>query len=254
MQRVKIEAAKKFLENSSRKINDVMMEIDWSVGEILKTLTANKLDKNTLVIFTSDNGPWLNFGNHAGSTGGLREGKGTSFEGGHRVPCIMRWPDKIAAGQISNSLSSTIDIFPTIADLLQLKKPETKIDGISLAPILSGDLQARPRKEFLYYYRRNSLEAVRKDDWKLVLTHPGRTYENFAPGKDGFSGPVNENSTIHQGLYDLRRDPGERYDVQLQYPEIVKELLALADQAREDLGDDINSIEGKNRREPGKID
>ena len=254
MPHVPINVSQNFKGKSQQGLyGDVMMEIDWSVGEILKVLASNKIEKNTLVIFTSDNGPWLNYGNHSGSTGGFREGKGTSYEGGVRVPCIMRWPGKISPGQICNSLSSTIDVLPTLAELLNLKLPENKIDGVSLVPILGGSLNARPRKEFYYYYRKNNLEAVRMDDWKLVLTHPGRTYENFQTGNDGFPGQVNENFTVPQALYDLRRDPGERYDVQLQYPEIVKELGKLADQAREDLGDDLVKMPGKNRREPGRI-
>jgi arylsulfatase len=214
---------------------------------------ANGVEKNTVIIFTSDNGPWLNFGNHAGSTGGLREGKGTSYEGGVRVPCIVRWPGQIKEGQISSSLSSTIDWLPTIAELVGLKLPEQKIDGVSLLPILMGNVAAQPRKEFLYYYRVNSLEAVRMDDWKLVLPHPGRTYENFDAGANGHPGKLSESADIKQGLYDLRRDPGERYDMQHQFPEIVKALLALADKAREDLGDDLSNAEGKNRREVGRL-
>ena len=255
MVHVPINASAKFKGKSKQGMyGDVMMEIDWSVGEILKTLTVNGIDKNTIIIFTSDNGPWINFGNHAGSTGGLREGKGSSFEGGVRVPCIIRWPGQIKEGLISNSLSSAIDIFPTLAELLNLQLPEKKIDGVSLLPILKGDVGAQPRKEFLYYYRVNSLEAVRMEDWKLVLPHEGRTYENFEVGINGFPGKVNENAEVKAGLYDLRRDPGERYDVQNQYPEIVKSLQALADKAREDLGDDILKVEGKNRRAIGRID
>jgi len=254
MTHVPINASAQFKGKSKQGLyGDVMMEIDWSVNEIMKAVKANGLEKNTMIIFTSDNGPWLNFGNHAGSTGGLREGKGTSYEGGQRVPCIIRWPGQIKAGMISNSLSSTIDIFPTLAEILQLKLPSQKIDGVSLFPILKGNLEAQPRKEFLYYYRNNSLEAVRMDDWKLVLAHPGRTYENFDVGMDGHPGKVDENSPVKQALYDLRRDPGERYDVQNQYPEIVKALQSLADIAREDLGDDILKAEGKNRREAGVI-
>jgi len=254
MPHVPINASAQFKGKSKQGLyGDVMMEIDWSVSEIMKAVKANGLDKNTMIIFTSDNGPWLNFGNHAGSTGGLREGKGTSYEGGQRVPCIIRWPGTIKEGLISNSLSSTIDIFPTLADILKLPLPSQKIDGVSLLPILNGNLEAQPRKEFLYYYRANSLEAVRLDDWKLVLPHPGRTYENFDAGMDGFPGKADENFPVKQALFDLRRDPGERYDVQNQFPEIVKELLALADKAREDLGDDILKAEGKNRREAGMV-
>lgn len=254
MPHVPIQASTSFKGKSKQGMyGDVMMEADWSVGEILKALEKNKLDKNTIVIFTSDNGPWLNYGNHAGSTGGLREGKGNTFEGGTRVPCIVRWPGKIKSAQVSNSLSSTIDLFPTLADLLNIPL-SVKTDGVSLKSVLLTDVTAQPRKEFYYYYRRNSLESVRLDDWKLVLPHPGRTYENFEIGLNGYPGKVNENAPIPLALYDLSRDPGERYDVQTQFPEIVKQLLELAARARADLGDDLVNEPGKNRREPGKVD
>lgn len=255
MPHVPLAVSSKFKGKSQQGMyGDVMMEIDWSVGEILKTLEKNGLDKNTLVIFTSDNGPWLNFGNHAGSTGGLREGKGASFEGGQRVPCLMRWPGHITSGTVCNKLASTIDILPTLAAITQAPLPEKKIDGVNILPLMLGDENANPRETFLYYYRKNSLEAVRKGDWKLVFAHPGRTYIGFKPGADGFPGSVNENFQHEEGLYDLRRDPGERYDVKEYYPEVVTELKKIAEEARQDLGDDIQKAEGKNRREPGRIE
>jgi len=232
---------------------DVIMEIDWSVGEILKALESNGLAKNTLVIFTSDNGPWLNFGNHAGSTGGLREAKGDTFEGGQREPCLMKWPGHIPEGVICNKLASTIDILPTLAAITNSQLPEKKIDGLNILPLLLGDENANPRETFLYYYQKNSLEAVRKGNWKLVFAHSGRTYIGFKPGADGFPGGTNENFKFEEGLYDLRRDPGERYDVKEYYPDVVIDLRKLADEARLDLGDDIQGVEGKNRREPGRI-
>ncbi|MDD2328363.1 MAG: sulfatase [bacterium] len=232
---------------------DVMMEIDWSVGEIIKTLEEAGLDKNTLVIFTSDNGPWINYGNHAGNTGGYREGKGTTFEGGQRVPCIMMWRGVIPEGSISNSLASGIDILPTLAEIADAPLPENIIDGVSLLPILKGDIEAKPRETFYYYYRQNSLEAVRHGDWKLVFPHPGRTYEGFQPGNDGMPGKVKEGFPFPHALYDLRRDPGERYDVSESYPGIVERLEQIADEARRNLGDDLTGNEGENRREPGKI-
>jgi arylsulfatase len=254
MPHVPLAVSSKFKGKSQQGLyGDVIMEIDWSVGEIMKTLEKNGLEKNTLVIFTSDNGPWMNFGNHAGSNGGLREGKGASFEGGQREPCIMRWPGHIPEGTICNKLASTIDILPTLAVLTNSPLPEKKIDGVNILPLLLGDENANPRESFLYYYRKNSLEAVRKGDWKLVFAHPGRTYIGFKPGSDGFPGDVNENFQFDEGLYDLRRDPGERFDVKEYYPEVVAELKKLADVAREDLGDDIQKMEGKNRREPGRI-
>lgn len=254
MTHVPLAVSDKFKGKSEQGMfGDVMMEIDWSVGEILKALKKNGLDKNTLVIFTSDNGPWLNFGNHAGTTGGLREGKGNSFEGGQREPCLMWWPGRIVPGSICNKLASTIDLLPTIAALTKSPLPEKKIDGVDISALIFGDEKANPRETFLYYYRRNSLEAVRKGTWKLVFAHPGRTYTGFKPGADGFPGPVNESFQFDEALYDLRRDPGERYNVKEYYPEVVAELKKLADEAREDLGDDLTGAPGKNRREPGTI-
>ncbi|NBB28074.1 sulfatase [Cellulophaga sp. BC115SP] len=253
MPHVPINASPRFRGKSQQGLyGDVIMEIDWSIGEVLKALKANGLDKNTLVIVTSDNGPWLNYGNHAGSSGGYREGKGTSYEGGQRVPCVMRWKGTMPEGLVCNKLSSTIDLLPTIAKFCQAKLPSNKIDGLDISELLKGNLSAEPRKSFYYYYRKNSLEAVRKGNWKLVLAHNGRTYEGFQPGNDGYPGQVNENSPVPMALYDLRRDPGERYDVQKTYPKIVEELLLLAEEAREDLGDDITQKTGKNNREAGK--
>ena len=113
-------------------------------------------------------------------------------------------------------------------------------------------MDATPRKYFYYYYRRNNLEAVRRDDWKLVLPHEGRTYEGQLPGNDGFPGKAPENHPFPLALYDLRRDPSERYDVKELYPEIVTELQKVADEARDDLGDDLTKREGKNARPSGR--
>lgn len=254
MPHVPLYVSDKFKGKSKQGLfGDVMMEIDWSIGVIIETLENTDIIKNTLIIFTSDNGPWINYGNHAGSTGGLREGKGTTFEGGHRVPCIMMWQDVIPKGSISNSLVSAIDILPTIAEITNSQLSNNIIDGVSILPILEGNLNETPRESFYYYYRRNSLEAVRNNSWKLVFPHPGRTYMDFQPGVDGQPGIVDEQYNINGALYDLRRDPGERYDVSEYNPDIVEELERLANKAREDLGDDLTNHEGKNRREPGRI-
>jgi arylsulfatase len=233
---------------------DVMMEVDWSVGEVLKALERNGIDKNTLVIFTSDNGPWLNFGNHAGTTGGLREGKGTSWEGGQHVPCIMRWPGVVPEGAICNKLATAMDILPTLAAITGAKLPEKKIDGVSILSLLLGDKSATPRHELYYYYQRNSLEAVQLDYWKLILPHKGISYVGMVPGKDGWPGKTANIEIFSSQLYDLRRDPGERYNLVNEYPDIVKKLLKIADEARNDLGDDITNSPGANRRKAGSVE
>lgn len=254
MPHVPLFVSNKFKGKSEQGLyGDVMMEIDWSVGQIMTTLKELNLEENTLLIFTSDNGPWLNYGNHAGSSGGLREGKGTTFEGGQRVPCLMMWKGVITPGTVNNNLVAGMDILPTIAEIASAPLPVKKIDGVNILPLLKGERVESPRKSFYYYYRNNNLEAVQDGEWKLVFPHKGRTYEGFEPGKDGLPGGANENSEVAAGLYDLRRDPGEQYNVIEFYPEIVQKLEKMANEAREDLGDDLTNNPGKNRREPGKI-
>ncbi|MFN8355055.1 MAG: sulfatase [Spirosomataceae bacterium] len=254
MPHVPLGVSSKFKGKSAQGMyGDVIEEIDWSVSQILKTLKDNQLDRNTLVIFTSDNGPWINFGNHAGSTGGFRQGKGTSYEGGHRVPCIVRWKGVVPEGLVCNQLATTLDLLPTITKLCGASQPTKPIDGVDIFPLFQGKFEVSPRKEFYYYYQRNHLEAVRRDNWKLVLPHVSyQSYEGMLPGQDGFPGPY-RTDTIKMALYDLRRDPGERYDVQSQYPTMVAKLLLMAERAREDLGDDITKRIGKNNRPSGMI-
>ena len=231
---------------------DVMMEIDWSVGEVMKALKRNGLENNTLFIFTSDNGPWLRFGNHAGTTAGLREGKGTTWEGGQREPAIIRWPGVVPAGSICNKLSSNIDLLPTIAAITKAPLPQNKIDGVNIFPLLKGETNANPRDHLFFYFNQNDLEAVREGNWKLILPHSYRSEENELPGKNGWPGKMHTSKT-ELALYDLRRDPGERYDVKEQNPDVVKRLQKLVEEAREDMGDDLTGRPGKNRRPPGKL-
>lgn len=232
---------------------DVMMELDWSIGEIMKKLEKEGLDKKTLIVVLSDNGPWLNYGNHAGSTGGLREGKGASFEGGQRVPCLMRWKGQIPAGTICSNLSSAIDLLPTFATIAGAPLPEHKIDGVNLLPLLKCELGANPRTSFYYYYRQNDLEAVTDGSFKLVFPHTHRTYENFLPGNEGAPGEVEEFHPLKEKLlFDLRRDPGERYNVIQQYPDKLRQLEQMAQKAREDLGDNLTKVKGKNNRSVGR--
>lgn len=234
---------------------DVIMEIDWSVGQIVEKLKKEKLEENTLIIVTSDNGPWINYGNHAGSTGGLREGKGTSFEGGQRVPCIVKWKGVVPEGKICNKLSSSIDLLPTFASITGAELPRNIIDGVNILPLIKGDKDAEPRKSFYYYYRVNSLEAVTDGYYKLIFPHKHRTYEGFEPGNDGKPGVVEEFHKLDDAqLYDLRRDPGERYNVISQYPEVLEKLNKMAQEARVDLGDDLTGSKGINVRQCGIVD
>lgn len=252
MPHVPLAVSDKFKGKSEQGLfGDVMMEIDWSIGEIRKTLRELGLEENTLVILTSDNGPWANYGNHAGSTGGLREAKATTFEGGNRVPCIMYWKGKIQEGSICNKLASNIDIFPTLAELSEAPLPERKIDGVSLVPLIQGKKDANPRESFVYYYHKNDLEAVTNGMFKLVFPHRHVTYGAHVPGNDGKPGKLENVDLLKAELYDLRRDPGERYDVISQYPEVADKLNRIADRMREELGDNLTHIKGKENRAPG---
>lgn len=253
MPHVPIAASQKFAGKSKAGLyGDVMMELDWSVGEILRTIDELKLSENTLVIVTSDNGPWRNYGNHAGNTGGLREGKGTSWEGGVRVPCLMRWKGKIPAGSISHKMSATIDLLPTIAAISNASLPSRKIDGVNITPLLMGDPDADPRSHLVYYYQKNSLEAIRKGAWKLVFPHAHRTYYKNTPGYNGWPGEQPQDTT-GLALYDLRLDPGETVDVKSEFPEVVDELGRLADQYRDELGDALSNRAGKAIRPAARV-
>ena len=231
---------------------DVMMEIDWSIGEVLKILKELGLEENTLVVLTSDNGPWTNYGNHAGSAGGLREAKATTFDGGNRVPCIMLWKGKTIPGSTNNKLTSNIDLLPTFAEITGAPLPEKKIDGVSILPLIKGDDETNPRESFVYYLNKNDLEAVTDGMFKLVFPHKYVTYGAYVPGNDGQPGQLTTVDLRKAELYDLRRDPGERYDVITQYPEVTTKLMKIADEWREELGDNLTRKPGKARREPGR--
>ncbi|MEI2727318.1 MAG: sulfatase [Verrucomicrobiota bacterium] len=155
---------------------DVIMEIDWSVGQILGALKKHRLEKNTLVIFTSDNGPWLSYGNHAGSALPLREGKGTCWDGGVRVPFIARWPGKIPKGSVCQEPAMTIDILPTVAKLVGAELPPHKIDGLDIWPLPGWCSWAKnPHEAYYLFYENNQLQAVMGGNWKLQLPHTYRT-------------------------------------------------------------------------------
>lgn len=230
---------------------DVMMELDWSVGQILETLRELKLEENTLVILTSDNGPWANYGNHAGSTGGLREAKATTFDGGNRVPCIMLWKGVTKSGTVCNKLTSNIDLFPTFAEITGAPMSKNTIDGVSLLSLIKGENQTTPRESFVYYLNKNDLEAVTDGNFKLIFPHRYVTYGEHLPGNDGMPGGLTTKNIDKPELYDLRRDPGERYNVISQYPEVVIKLTEIANHYRNELGDNLTLKKGKNNRLPG---
>ena len=255
MPHVPIAASTKFTKKSQGGLyGAVMEEIDWSVGEVMKSLDANGLTNNTLVIFTSDNGPWLTFGNHAGNTGGLREGKGTAWEGGLKVPCIMRWPGNIPAGTICNSLAATLDLLPTITNICKAKLPVKKIDGVDILSLLTLQTNAHPRDEFVYYYDRNNLKAIRNAQWKLVFPNISQTYNKpNAIGAGGFPGKYGSD-TVSLALFDLRTDPGENRDVKDKHPDIVQQLTLLANKYRKELGDDLTKQIGNEIRPAAKVE
>lgn len=231
---------------------DVVMEVDWSVGQIMDAIRRNDIQDNTMVIFTADNGPWLSYGNHAGSAGILREGKGTMWDGGCREPTIMWWPGKIPAGTVCHTPAMTIDIFPTIAKLIGANLPAHEIDGKNIWPLIAGEPNAKSPHEAYYMYYGSALIAVRSGKWKLVFPHQYRTLAGREGGKDGLPAPYSQAKTP-KALFDMETDPGETKDVLAEHPDVVKRLDKLADGMRERLGDSLNKIKGKENRRPGRI-
>lgn len=254
MPHVPLHVSDKFKGKSERGLyGDVIMEIDWSVGQIADALQKNGVSDNTFLIFTSDNGPWLSYGDHAGSAGPLREGKGTSWEGGVREPCIMRWPGKIPAGRVCNETLMTIDLLPTLAGLAGADLPKNKIDGLDVWPILSGQAGAKnPHDAYFVYYNKNDLQAVLSGKWKLYQPHSYRTLAGKPGGKDG-KGVQYAMTQTGLALYDHETDIGEQTDVAEKNPDVVKRLSLLAEQCRDDIGDGLTKREGKNVREPGRL-
>src|SRR5207253_1465115 len=193
MPHVPLGASESFRGKTRRGLyGDACEEIDWSTGQIMATLEKLGLEKNTLVMFLSDNGPWLSYGNHGGSAGPLREGKTTCWEGGTRVPFIARWPGQIPVGATSNEVAMTIDLLPTIGKLIGAKLPDHKIDGLDIWPLLTAQADAKnPHEAYFFYgvpfgqWTGAQLEAVRSGPWKLVLPHTYRTLAGSSPGRDG---------------------------------------------------------------------
>lgn len=214
---------------------DAVEEIDWSTGEIFQALDSLGIDEQTLVVFTSDNGASSRWG---GSNAPLSGFKGSTMEGGMRVPFIVRWPGFVPSGRSRDDLASTIDLLPTFSRLASASLPAKRtIDGRDIWPLISGDTQAKSPHDAFFYYYRDQLQAIRVDRWKLHLERQVEIEQGT--------------EMIAPRLYDLKSDVGETTDLMTDHPDVVKRLLALAEQARQDLGD--GHREGLNQRPAGYV-
>ncbi len=248
MPHVPLGASAEFKGKSETYYGDVIQEIDASTGEVLAALERAGVTERTLVVFTSDNGPWLNYGDHAGSALPLKEGKGTMWEGGCRVPFLARMPGVIPAGATSSELMATIDLLPTFVELASARAPKLAIDGVSLLAHWRAPATPSPRSEYAYYYN-GALHAVRQGRWKLHVPHAYRSYERLTPGSGGHPGKT-ATGRVGFALFDLEADPGERRDVADRQPEVVQALKALAERTRAELGD--GERRGSGQREPAR--
>ncbi len=272
MPHVPIFASPEYKGRSKRGLyGDVVEELDTNIGRLLKSIEENKLDGDTIVIFMSDNGPFLSYGNHAGSAAPFREGKLTAFEGGVRVPFIAKWPKKIAANRVCNAFIAEPDLLPTLAKIIGAPLPKLKIDGNDYSAVLLNEPGAKGRSTFAYY-NGSELHAVRKGKWKLHFAHDYLTVDGPA-GKDGK--PANHEkmkpksiqesgiqgiasrhgykvAKLPLSLFNLEADPGEAKNVAKDNPEVVKELLTLGEEFRRDLGDTLTKTEGSGLRPVGK--
>ncbi len=211
-----------YYEDVKRAYTTTIEQIDFSVGRIFAALKETGVDNNTLVVFTSDNGPWLSMKHHAGCALPLRDGKFTTYEGGMREPCIMRWPGRIPAGKVCHEMCATIDLLPTFALLAGAKVPDDRvIDGKDIWPLMSGTPGAKTPHEAFFYYRGTNLDAVRSGRWKL------RRVKKITE------------------LYDLEADIGERNNLAHKRPAIVKRLSSLMKEFDKQLKADA--------RPPGKV-
>ena len=235
MPHVPLHVSDKFAGKTTRGLfGDVIEEIDWSVGEILGALKRNGLEENTLVMFMADNGPWLSYGNHAGSAGSLREGKGTTFEGGVREPAIFRWPGKLPAGAVCHEPAMTIDVLPTMAKRIGASlPPDLVLDGKDIWPLVSARAGARSPHDALYFFWDRELQAVRSGKWKLHFPHAYRTMTEVT-GAGGKPGNYRQ-ERLGLALYDLEADPGETKDVAPDHADVVQRLTELGERARQEI-------------------
>ena len=208
MPHVPIFASEKFKGKSKANVyGDVIEEIDFNVGRLVETLKEKGVFDNTLIIYTSDNGPWLNFGSHAGSSGELRGGKFDVFEGGYRVPCVISWPNVIAENTIIDQLVSTIDLLPTVCAITDAELPKNKIDGISVLDTFKNIAIPELDDRFYYYHKGYNLLGIRQGNWKYLA--PSTYNEIIVPGEDAKSGTSNWATDFPEVLFDLSSDVRE---------------------------------------------
>lgn len=226
-------------KSANGKWGDAVEEVDWSTGVILDTLAKLGIAKNTFILFCSDNGGAMH---HGASNAPLRGGKGSTWEGGQRVCCVMSWPERIPAGTTCDEITSTLDMMPTLAKLAGGAAPDDRIlDGHDIRPLLFGEPGAKSPHEAFYYYHRGNLQAVRAGKWKFRVAR-----------SEPVRGKPNQPRQFPAALYDLENDIGEQSNVAAEHPEVVARLMELAERCREDLGDGARA--GKNCREPGHVD
>ena len=275
MPHVPIFASERFRGTSDNGLyGDVIQELDWSVGELMAAVDRLGLAENTLIIFSNDNGPFLSYGKHAGSSGALREGKLTAFDGGVRVPTIMRWPGKIPAGESCSVPMMTIDLLPSLCTLAGAPLPEQTLDGRDVSHLwLDPQAQLEPRP--LVFYSGDELHAIRMGQWKLHFPHkylsviPGPPRDDGKPSGFGTQKPRSITESGVEGiasrhgyrvlelplsLYDLASDPGEQTNVAESHPQVVAELSAAADEYRRQLGDALTGASGSGLRPVGRND
>lgn len=232
---------------------DAVEELDELVGALRRRLEDLAIDDETLLIVTSDNGPWLSYGTHAGSTGGLREGKGSVWEGGVRVPFVAACPGVLPAGRRVDAPFMLIDVLPTCVEALGWQAPRLPIDGGSAWSLLRGTSDAPPHELLAFWYGDNELQAVRSGRWKLVYPHHYRKMPTDLPRPtDGRPWANQVGTVVRSELYDLLDDPGETHDLAYDHPELVRRIDDLAEGLRAELGDSLRGRQGAGRREPAR--
>ena len=200
---------------------------------------------------SSDNGPWLSYGNHSGSPGIFREGKGTTWEGGVRVPSIIKFPGRLKPNVIDEPIMA-IDWMPTIANITNSKLSTNKIDGKDIWPLLSGKTNKSPHEKLYFYYRVNELHSIRMNDWKIHFARSYRSLNGKDGGSDGIPVKYEMNLLIKNELYNLKDDPEEKYNVYDEFPEIASKMEELGEKARAELGDNLTGFKGAENRKSGK--